>query len=106
MYEIQLHPANIRKQVRYYFLSRRAFHWLVGALVVPALLVLAGVVLARSACAVAHGGAAGLRQQQAPAQRPHHAPPRSPASSARWGGTHPPATDAPHPGRAAGQAAK
>ena len=46
MYEIQLHPANIRKQVRYYLLSRRAFHWLAGALGVLALLVLAGVVLA------------------------------------------------------------
>jgi murein DD-endopeptidase MepM/ murein hydrolase activator NlpD len=45
MYEIQLHPANIRKQVRYYFLSRRAFHWLLGALVPLALVMLAGVVL-------------------------------------------------------------
>jgi murein DD-endopeptidase MepM/ murein hydrolase activator NlpD len=45
MYEIQLHPANIRKQVRYYFLSRLAFHWLLGALAVFALVVLAGVVL-------------------------------------------------------------
>lgn len=46
MYEIQVHPANIRKQVRYYFLSRRAFLWLAGALGVLALLVLAGVVMA------------------------------------------------------------
>jgi len=46
MYEIQLHPADIRKQVRYYFLSRRAFYWLIGAGGVVALLVLAGVVLA------------------------------------------------------------
>jgi murein DD-endopeptidase MepM/ murein hydrolase activator NlpD len=45
MYEIQLHPANIRKPVRYYFLSRRAFHWLLGALVPLALVVLAGIVL-------------------------------------------------------------
>ncbi|HOC43386.1 MAG TPA: M23 family metallopeptidase [Thermoanaerobaculales bacterium] len=45
MYEIQLHPADIRKQVRYYFLSRRAYHWLVGALAGLALIVLGGVVL-------------------------------------------------------------
>ncbi len=31
MYEIQFHPADIRKQVRYYFLSRRGFRWLVSA---------------------------------------------------------------------------
>jgi len=46
MYEIQLHPADIRKQVRYYFLSRRAFRWLVAAGVVTALLLAAGAVLA------------------------------------------------------------
>ena len=46
MYEVQLHPADIRKQVRYYFLSRRAYRWLVGGGVAFALLVLAGVVLA------------------------------------------------------------
>jgi murein DD-endopeptidase MepM/ murein hydrolase activator NlpD len=45
MYEIQFHPANIRKQVRYYFLSRRVFLWLLGALAALALVVLAGVVL-------------------------------------------------------------
>ena len=28
MYEIQIHPADIRKQVRYYFLSRHGIRWL------------------------------------------------------------------------------
>jgi murein DD-endopeptidase MepM/ murein hydrolase activator NlpD len=46
MYEVQLHLADIRKQVRYYFLSRRAFHWLAGALGVLALPVLAGILMA------------------------------------------------------------
>lgn len=46
MYEIQLHPADIRKQVRYYFLSRSAFRWLVGAAVALGVLLAAGAVLA------------------------------------------------------------
>lgn len=46
MYEIQLHPADIRKQVRYYFLSRRGFHWLTAVAVALALLLAAGAVLA------------------------------------------------------------
>ena len=46
MYEIQLHPADIRKQVRYYFLSRRAFHWLVAGGAVLTLVLAAGAVLA------------------------------------------------------------
>jgi len=46
MYEIQYHPADIRKQVRYYFLSRRAFRWTVAGAGVLALFLLAGVVLA------------------------------------------------------------
>jgi murein DD-endopeptidase MepM/ murein hydrolase activator NlpD len=46
MYEIQLHPADIRKQVRYYFLPRRALPWVAGALGVVALIVLAGFVMA------------------------------------------------------------
>ncbi len=46
MYEIQLHPADIRKQVRYHFLSRRAFRWLVAVLAVFAAVLAAGVVLA------------------------------------------------------------
>ena len=46
MYEIQLHPADIRKQVRYYFLSRRAFHWLVAGGAVLALVLAAGAILA------------------------------------------------------------
>ncbi len=46
MYEIQLHPADIRKQVRYYFLSRRVFHWLVAGGAVLALVLAAGAVLA------------------------------------------------------------
>ncbi len=46
MYEIQLHPADIRKQVRYYFLSRRSFRWLATAATILGLLLLAGLVLA------------------------------------------------------------
>ena len=46
MYEVQFHPADIRKQVRYYFLSRRSFRWIVTGLSVLALLLIAGVVLA------------------------------------------------------------
>jgi murein DD-endopeptidase MepM/ murein hydrolase activator NlpD len=46
MYEIQFHPADIRKQVRYYFLSRRAFGWLVAAGGAAMLVLLAGAILA------------------------------------------------------------
>ncbi|MCG6947659.1 MAG: M23 family metallopeptidase [Acidobacteria bacterium] len=46
MYEIQLHPADIRKQVRYYFLSRKGFRRLVALGVVLALVLVAGIVLA------------------------------------------------------------
>jgi murein DD-endopeptidase MepM/ murein hydrolase activator NlpD len=46
MYEIQFHPADIRKQVRYYFLSRRGFRLLVVAGVAVALLLAVGAVLA------------------------------------------------------------
>jgi murein DD-endopeptidase MepM/ murein hydrolase activator NlpD len=65
MYEIQLHPADIRKQVRYYFLSRRAFHWLAGGAVGMAVLVIAGVVLAPLGlqALLLSGELHGLRQQ-------------------------------------------
>ena len=45
MYEIQFHPADIRKQVRYFFLSRQGMRWLwfVGA--VLSVLFIAGAVL-------------------------------------------------------------
>jgi murein DD-endopeptidase MepM/ murein hydrolase activator NlpD len=46
MYEIQFHPADIRKQVRYHFLSRRAFRWSLGGAVVVGVLLLIGVALA------------------------------------------------------------
>jgi murein DD-endopeptidase MepM/ murein hydrolase activator NlpD len=46
MYEIQFHPADIRKQVRYFFVSRRTFRWMVGIAVTVALLLVAGTVLA------------------------------------------------------------
>jgi murein DD-endopeptidase MepM/ murein hydrolase activator NlpD len=45
MYEIQFHPADIRKQVRYYFLSRRGFRWLAVVAGLVALLLVAGAVL-------------------------------------------------------------
>jgi murein DD-endopeptidase MepM/ murein hydrolase activator NlpD len=46
MYEIQFHPADIRKQVKYYFLSRRAFRWIVSILVAVALVLAVGAILA------------------------------------------------------------
>jgi len=46
MYEIQFHPADIRKQVRYYFLSSQGMRWLWLAGVALALLLIAGAVLA------------------------------------------------------------
>ncbi len=46
MYEIQFHPADIRKQVRYYFLSSQGMRWLWLAGVVLALLLIVGAVLA------------------------------------------------------------
>ncbi|MGD9252813.1 MAG: M23 family metallopeptidase [Holophagae bacterium] len=46
MYEIQFHPADIRKQVRYYFLSRKGFRWLVVLWAVLVLVLAAGTVLA------------------------------------------------------------
>jgi murein DD-endopeptidase MepM/ murein hydrolase activator NlpD len=45
MYEIQFHPADIRKQVRYHFLSRRAFRWAIAGVVALGVVVLAGVIL-------------------------------------------------------------
>ncbi len=46
MYEIQFHPADIRKQVRYYFLSRLGtrWWWLAGGALVA--LLIAGAILA------------------------------------------------------------
>ncbi len=46
MYEIQIHPADIRKQVRYYFLSRKGFRWLTVFWAAIVLLLAAGAVLA------------------------------------------------------------
>jgi murein DD-endopeptidase MepM/ murein hydrolase activator NlpD len=46
VYEIQFHPADIRKQVRYYFLSRKAMRWTVAGLVTVALFLLCGLILA------------------------------------------------------------
>jgi len=46
MYEIQFHPADIRKQVRYYFLSRRGMRWLWLAGATLVLLLVSGAVLA------------------------------------------------------------
>jgi murein DD-endopeptidase MepM/ murein hydrolase activator NlpD len=46
MYEIQLHPADIRKQVRYYFLSRKGYRRLVGLGIVAGVVVAIGLVLA------------------------------------------------------------
>jgi murein DD-endopeptidase MepM/ murein hydrolase activator NlpD len=45
MYEIQLHPADIRKPVRYQFLSRRAFRLVAAGAVLLALVMAAGAAL-------------------------------------------------------------
>ena len=45
MYEVQFHPADIRKQVKYFFLSRRSFRWIVTGIVVVAAILIAGAVL-------------------------------------------------------------
>ena len=65
MYEIQFHPADIRQQVRYYFLSRRTFRWCVAGLIVLALVLAAGVVLAPLGiqALLLTGELRGLRQQ-------------------------------------------
>ncbi|NOZ80007.1 MAG: M23 family metallopeptidase [Acidobacteria bacterium] len=46
MYEVQFHPANIRKQVRYYFLSAKAARRIMALGVVLGVIMLVGVVLA------------------------------------------------------------
>ncbi len=46
MFEIQFHPADIRKPVRYFFLSRAGARWLMAAAVVVAITVIAGLTLA------------------------------------------------------------
>jgi murein DD-endopeptidase MepM/ murein hydrolase activator NlpD len=46
MYEIQFHPADIRQQVRYYFLSRKGFRRLIVAGAVVAVVLAAGTILA------------------------------------------------------------
>jgi murein DD-endopeptidase MepM/ murein hydrolase activator NlpD len=46
MYEIQFHPADIRKPVRYFFLKRSGARWIGALLAVLTLFLAAGVVLA------------------------------------------------------------
>ncbi len=45
MYEIQFHPADIRKKVRYLFLSRRGARWVVAGLAAAAVVLLLGLAL-------------------------------------------------------------
>ncbi len=45
MYEVQIHPADISKHVRYYFLSRRTVRWLAAAAGLAGLVVITGLVL-------------------------------------------------------------
>ena len=45
MYEIQFHPADIRKQVRYYFLRRKGFRRVVAGAVVAVVVFAAGLIL-------------------------------------------------------------
>lgn len=46
MYEIQFHPADIRKKVRYHFMSRRGFRWAAGGAAAVGVLLLLGLLLA------------------------------------------------------------
>ena len=46
MYEVQFHPADIRKQVRYFFLSAVVVRWIVVVMALAGLVILAGLVLA------------------------------------------------------------
>jgi murein DD-endopeptidase MepM/ murein hydrolase activator NlpD len=46
MYEVQLHHADIRKQVRYFFISRKAMRRIVAGAVALAALLVTGLVLA------------------------------------------------------------
>jgi len=46
MYEIQFHPADIRKSVRYFFLSRTAVRWIIAGFFGAAVLLAAGLALA------------------------------------------------------------
>lgn len=46
MYEIQFHPADIRKPVRYFFLSRAGARWLMVGSILVGLVLIAGLLLA------------------------------------------------------------
>ncbi len=46
MYELQFHPANIRKQVRYFFLARRTVRWIMFGVFLLCCLLITGAVLA------------------------------------------------------------
>lgn len=46
MFEIQFHPADIRKPVRYFFLSRAGSRWIAAASFILAITVIAGLGLA------------------------------------------------------------
>jgi len=46
MYEVQFHPADIRKQVKYFFLSRRSMRRLIWLCVVLVCLLITGLALA------------------------------------------------------------
>lgn len=45
MYEVQFHPADIRKRVRYLFVSRRGARWAAAGAAVLAIIVVAGLAL-------------------------------------------------------------
>jgi len=46
MYEVQFHPADIRKQVRYFFLTARTIRWVMAGALALGLVLLAGMALA------------------------------------------------------------
>lgn len=46
MYEVQFHPANIRKQVRYLFISRRSMRWIITGSLAVLMILISGVALA------------------------------------------------------------
>jgi murein DD-endopeptidase MepM/ murein hydrolase activator NlpD len=70
MYEIQYHPADIRKQVRYYFLSRQGMRWLwVGIVAVVALLVAGAMLAPMGIRSLLLSGRLGILNQQSQTQR-------------------------------------
>jgi murein DD-endopeptidase MepM/ murein hydrolase activator NlpD len=70
MIEVQFHPADIRKQVRYYFLSRQGMRWLWAGIVILGVVLVAGTVLAPMGVrSLLLSGRLGILNQQNETQR-------------------------------------